>query len=128
MSKLETIAVRPDRILIKTFRPVALPGFRISQSKFISDKDQLYCVIGQKTFHSPLYTHFIVIDSYGDVVDDHTGLKIYEKVSRLNIVQYFQKKKIHIAKTKDDIPNLKAFEQNEQLITELLSEGVQASD
>src|SRR5690625_122590 len=128
MSKLETIAVRLDRILIKMFRLVALPGFRLSHSKFISDKHRLYCVIGQNTYHSPLYTHFIVIDSYGDVVDDRMGLKIYEKISRLNIIQYFQKKEISFAKNRGDLLTIKAFEQNEPLITDLLKESEQISE
>lgn len=125
MAKLETVAVRPDRILVKTFRPVALPGFRISQTKFIADKDQLYCVLGQKTFHSPLYTHFIVIDSYGDLVDDRTGLKIYEKISRLNIVQYFQKRDISFVTNQSDVTN---FNEHEQFIKELFQEGEQVSE
>lgn len=84
----DTIVQRPDRILMRTFRPVSFPAFKITQTKFITYKDHMYCVLGQKTYNSPLYTHFIVIDSYGNLVDDQIGLKIYEKVSRLNIVQY----------------------------------------
>jgi len=126
MSSLETIAPRPDRILVKTFRPVSLPGFRISQSKFIKDKGQLYCVIGQKTFHSPLYTHFVVIDSYGQVVDDVLGKKIYEKVSRLNVIQYIQKKGIDFADT-IKIPNqIENIERKLSInIVNLLKEGDQ---
>src|SRR5690625_4993202 len=133
MSKLNTIAVRPDRILVKTFRPVALPGFRISQTKFISNNGQLYCVIGQKTFHSPLYTHFVVIDSYGDVTEDRFALKIYEKMSRLNIIQYFQKKQIRFATKPIDSDKTKSLIKDftptdEQLIIQLLKEGQQMTE
>src|SRR5690625_740190 len=133
MSKLNTIAVRPDRILVKTFRPVALPGFRISQTIFISNNGQLYCVICQKTFHSPLYTHFVVIDSYGDVTEDRFALKIYEKMSRLNIIQYFQKKQIRFATKPIDSDKTKSLTKDfistdEQLIIQLLKEGQQMTE
>lgn len=133
MSTLETIAPRADRILVKTFRPVALPGFRISQSKFIEEKDQLYCVIGQKTFHSPLYTHFVVIDSYGQVADDTISEKIYEKVSRLNIIQYIQKREIDFGgevRSPEQIENFenKLSNNNNLSLTQLLHEGDQVAE
>lgn len=92
--KFDTIVRRPDRILMRTFRPVSLPAFKITQTKFLTYKDHMYCILGQKTYNSPLYTHFIIVDSYGNPVDDQIGSKIYERISRLNIVQYMRQSNI----------------------------------
>lgn len=88
MSTSKTIVTRVDRVLLKTFKPVAIPGFRVTQTKYIKYKGELYCIIGHKNFRSPLYTHFEVINSYGERASDDIGLIIYEYISMLNIIEY----------------------------------------
>jgi len=84
----QTIVKRVDKVLYKTFKPIAIPGFRVTQTKYIELKGELYCIIGHKNFKSPFYTHFDIIDSYGKRASEETGQKVYQYISMLELIQY----------------------------------------
>ena len=88
MPTSQTSVKRVDRVLFKSFKPVAIPGFRVTQTKYITYKGELYCIIGHKNFRSPLYTHFDVINSYGERASEEVGLVVYQYISMLALTQY----------------------------------------
>src|SRR5699024_6783202 len=71
--------------LKKYFKNQELPDFSVTQSPYIHMDGDRYAIIGQFTLHSFLFSHFDVLDQYGNRADHDTGQNMYRYIAMIQL-------------------------------------------
>lgn len=71
------------------FRKRAVPVFRIEHTKWIEIEGSSYQLYGQKTTNSPIFTNYQVIDREGQEAAAHIAKKVYDYVTKIELLTEF---------------------------------------